>query len=183
MRITRESLIRIAKENSQERAFNDRDIVAAYLTGSLVSDADPIFGGTADIDLVFVHSQRPGVVREIVKLTPDFHLDIIHRSKDDFKSPRELRTDPMLGCEMYDPLLLYQREKFFEFVQEGPRTWLRKNWRALRKPASSTSPATGARRRRNLAGRQGRKRSSGTRRRTPAWAKKGGRCLAFPTIF
>jgi len=121
MRVTRESLIRIAKENSQERAFNDRDIVAAYLTGSLVSDADPIFGGTADIDLVFVHNQRPGVAREIIKLTPDFHLDILHRSKDEFKSPRELRSDPMLGYEMYDPMLLYQREKFFEFVQAGLR--------------------------------------------------------------
>ncbi len=121
MRITRESLIRIAKETSQERAFNDRDIVAAYLTGSLASDSDPIFGGTADIDLVFVHNQRPGMMREIVKLTPDFHLDILHRSKDEFKSPRELRVDPMLGYEMYDPMLIYQREKFFEFVQAGLR--------------------------------------------------------------
>lgn len=59
--------------------------------------------------------------REIVKLTPDFHLDILHRSKDEFKSPRELRVDPMLGYEMYDPMLLYQREKFFEFVQAGLR--------------------------------------------------------------
>ncbi len=121
MRVTRESLIRIAKENAQERAFNDRTIVAAYLTGSLVSDSDPIFGGAADIDLVFVHNQRPGIMREIVKLTPDFHLDILHRSKDEFKSPRELRLDPTLGYEMYDPMLLYQREKFFEFVQAGLR--------------------------------------------------------------
>jgi len=121
MRVTRESLVRIAKENAQERAFNDRDLVAAYLTGSLVSDSDPILGGTADIDLVLVHHQRPGMMREIVKLTPDFHLDILHRSKDEFKSPRELRVDPMLGYEMYDPMLLYQREKFFEFVQAGLR--------------------------------------------------------------
>ncbi|HUH98571.1 MAG TPA: hypothetical protein VLZ89_14495 [Anaerolineales bacterium] len=121
MRVTRESLIRIAKENAQERAFNEGNIIAAYLTGSLVSESDPIFGGAADIDLVFVHNQRPGLLREIVKLTPDFHLDILHRSKDDFKSPRELRVDPMLGHEMYDPLLLYQREKFFEFVQAGLR--------------------------------------------------------------
>jgi len=121
MRVTRESLIRIAKETSQERAFNDRDIVAAYLTGSLLSDTDPMLGGTTDIDLVLVHTQHPGVLREIVKLTPDFHLDIVHRSKDEFKSPRELRMDPMLGYEMYDPMLLYQREKFFEFVQAGLR--------------------------------------------------------------
>ncbi|SRR5581483_3096713 len=121
MRVTRESLIRIAKETSQERAFNDRDIVAAYLTGSLVSDKDPMLGGTADIDLVFVHDTKNIVGREIVKLTPDFHLDIGHRAKSDFKSPRELRTDPFLGYEMYDPMLLYQREKFFEFVQAGLR--------------------------------------------------------------
>ena len=49
MRVTRESLIRIAKETAQERAFNDRDIIAAYLTGSLVSsEIDPILGGTAE---------------------------------------------------------------------------------------------------------------------------------------
>src|SRR5260370_162632 len=80
-----------------------------------------MLGGTADIDLVFVHAGRPGLSREVVKLTPDFHLDIAHRSRDDFKSPRELRVDPYLGYEMYDPTLLYQREKFFEFVQAGLR--------------------------------------------------------------
>ncbi len=121
MRVTRESLIRIAKETAQERAHNNRNIVAAYLTGSLASDHDPLLGGTTDVDIVFVHASKPGVSREIVKLTADFHLDISHRAKSDFKSPRELRTDPLLGYEMYDPTLLYQREKFFEFVQAGLR--------------------------------------------------------------
>jgi hypothetical protein len=121
VRVSRESLIRIAKETAQQRAFNDDGIVAAYLTGSLLSDADPLLGGTADIDLVLVHAAKPAAPREIVKLTPDFHLDIRHRTKSDFKSPRELRTDPLLGYEMYDPQLLYQREKFFEFVQAGLR--------------------------------------------------------------
>ena len=121
MRVSRESLTRLAKENALERAFNNRDIVAAYLTGSLLSDADPMLGGTTDIDLVLVHATQPGARREIVKLSPDFHLDIKHRAKSDFKSPRELRTDPMLGYEMYDPMLLYEREKFVEFVQAGLR--------------------------------------------------------------
>lgn len=121
MRVTRESLIRIAKETAQERAFNNREIIAAYLTGSLASNSDPMLGGTTDIDLIFVHANQPGVTREIVKLTPDFHLDIGHRAKSDFKSPRELRTDPRLGYEMYDPTLLFEREKFFEFVQAGLR--------------------------------------------------------------
>ncbi|HSB03518.1 MAG TPA: hypothetical protein VLE49_22895, partial [Anaerolineales bacterium] len=121
MRVTRESLIRIAKETAQERVFNDRDIIAAYLTGSLISDTEPMLGGTTDIDIIFVHVDEPKHRREFVKLTPDFHLDIGHRAKAEFKRPRELRLDPWLGWEMYDPMLLYEREKFFEFVQAGLR--------------------------------------------------------------
>jgi hypothetical protein len=122
MRVTRESLIRIAKETAQERAFNDRTIIAAYLTGSLVaSEIDPLLGGTADVDIIFVHAEEPKHRREFVKLTPDFHLDISHRAKAEFKRPRELRLDPWLGWEMYDPMLLYEREKFFEFIQAGLR--------------------------------------------------------------
>lgn len=122
MRVTRESLIRIAKETAQERAYNDRDIIAAYLTGSLVSkETDPLLGGTADIDIILVHAGEPKHRREFVKLTPDFHVDIGHRAKAEFKRPRELRLDPWLGWEMYDPMLLYEREKFFEFVQAGLR--------------------------------------------------------------
>ncbi len=120
MRVTRKSLLRIAKETAQERAYNDTDIVAAYLTGSLLN-VDPMLGGTADIDIVFVHKTKPTQPREFVKLTPDFHLDISRRTKDEFKSPRELRSDPWLGYEMYDPILLYEREKFFDFVQASLR--------------------------------------------------------------
>ena len=121
MRVSRESLTRLAKENALERAFNNRDIIAAYLTGSLLTDGDPMLGGTTDVDLILVHATQPGARREIVKLSADFHLDIRHRAKSDFKSPRELRSDPLLGYEMYDPMLLYEREKFFEFVQAGIR--------------------------------------------------------------
>lgn len=121
MRVTRESLIRIAKETAQERAFNNHDIIAAYLTGSLVTSTEPMLGGTADIDLIFVHASEPKQPREFVDLTPDFHLDISHRARAEFKRPRELRLDPWLGWEMYDPMLLFEREKFFEFVQAGLR--------------------------------------------------------------
>ncbi len=120
MRVTRDSLIRIAKETTQERAYNDPEIIAAYLTGSLLS-AEPMLGGTADIDLVFVYKNKPAQAREFVKLTPDFHLDISRRARDEFKSPRELRGDPWLGFEMYAPMLLYEREKFFDFVQASLR--------------------------------------------------------------
>ena len=120
MRVTRESLLRIAKETVQERAYNDPEMIAAYLTGSLLN-VDPMLGGTADIDIVFVYKNKPQQTREFVKLTPDFHLDISRRAKEEFKSPRELRSDPWLGYEMYDPILLYEREKFFDFVQASLR--------------------------------------------------------------
>jgi len=120
MRVTRESLIRIASETAKECAYNDSQIVAAYLTGSLRRD-EPMLGGTTDIDIVFVHASMPDQDRELVRLTPDFHLDIVHRSRDAYRSLRELRADPWLGHEMYDPQLLFEREKFFEFVQAGLR--------------------------------------------------------------
>src|SRR5574340_1250829 len=121
MRVTREALLRNAKQTAQERAFNDRDIVAAYLTGSLATDTEPMLGGAADIDIIFVHASEPENGREFVKLTPDFHVDIAHRAKLEFKSPRELRGDPWLGWEMFAPILLYEREKFFDFVQAALR--------------------------------------------------------------
>lgn len=122
MRVTRESLIKIARETAQERAYNDKEIIAAYLTGALVDDTvDPILGGTADIDIILVHKDEPKHRREFTRLTPDFHVDITHRAKSELKRPRELRLDPWLGWEMYDPMLLFEREKFFEFVQAGLR--------------------------------------------------------------
>jgi len=122
MRVTRDSLIRIAKETVQERTYNDKEkeIVAAYLTGSLLAE-EPMLGGTADIDIVFVYKNKPMQGREFVKLTPDFHLDISRRARDEFKTPRELRGDPWLGYEMYDPMLLFEREKFFDYVQASLR--------------------------------------------------------------
>jgi hypothetical protein len=80
-----------------------------------------MLGGTADIDIIFIHRDEPKHRREFVRLTPDFHVDISHRAKSEFKRPRELRLDPWLGWEMYDPQLLFEREKFFEFVQAGLR--------------------------------------------------------------
>jgi hypothetical protein len=121
MRVTRESLIKIARQTAQERAFSQKEIVAVYVTGSLVADVEPMLGGTADIDMVFVHAEAPAHGREIVKLTPDFHIDIAHRAKAEFKSPRELRGDPWLGWEMFAPMLVYEREKFFDFVQAALR--------------------------------------------------------------
>lgn len=120
MRVTRESLIRIAKETAQERAYNNKTIIAAYLTGSLLSE-EPFLGGTTDIDLVLVTSGTPPLTREIVALTPDFHLDISYHSKAEYNPPRGLRTNPWLGYEIYDPMLLFDNQHFFDFTQAAVR--------------------------------------------------------------
>lgn len=120
MRVTRESLIRLAKETVQERTYNNKDIIAAYLTGSLLTE-EPFIGGVTDIDLVLVTANTPPMTREIVGLTPDFHLDISYRAKADYNPPRELRVNPWLGYEIYDPMSLYDRQHFFEFTQAAVR--------------------------------------------------------------
>jgi len=120
MRITRETLIRIAKETAQKRALSDPGLVAAYLTGSLRSE-NPFLGHSTDIDIVLVHAGITKIRREILPLTPEIHLDIIHNVRSEYEKPKELRTHPWLGPELYDPLPLYVTQHFFEFVQAGVR--------------------------------------------------------------
>jgi len=120
MRLMLESMIQIAREAALQRADSNHDIVAAYLTGSVL-DKDPFLGDTADIDLVLVHTQEPKDRREIVSLSPEIHLDIKHNPRREYSHPRELRVHPWLGPEMYDPLPLCETKHFFQFVQAGLR--------------------------------------------------------------
>ncbi len=157
MRITRDLLIRLAKENTEERAFNTESIIAAYLTGSLLQE-EPLLGGTTDIDLVFVHNIPPALPREIKALSPDIHLDIHHRYQKEYEPPRTLRSNPWLGYELYAPQLLYETKHFFEFHQaslragfDDPKNLLkrsftllktaRKNWTDLQLNVSDTFPS------------------------------------------
>ncbi len=120
MRITRETLIRIASETAQKRALSDPGLVAAYLIGSLRTE-NPFLGGTTDVDIVFVHTEQPIVRREIIPLTPEFHLDLIHRPRGDYDKPKDLRVHPWLGPELYDPQPLFVTRHFFEYLQAGVR--------------------------------------------------------------
>lgn len=120
MRINRDFLLRIARETVQKRVFSDPSLVAAYLTGSLRND-NPFLGGATDIDIVFVHPKNPKIKRELVAVTPEVHLDIIHAPQSQFEKPRELRLHPWMGPELYDPLPLHVSGHFFEYVQAGVR--------------------------------------------------------------
>ncbi len=120
MRVTKDTLLKLARQTAQQRMAADKNILAAYLTGSLLGEA-PFLGGTADIDLVFVHHSAPPASREIVRLSNEISLDLLHRKKADYQPPRELRVRPRLGYEMYAPQLIQETEHFFEFTQASVR--------------------------------------------------------------
>jgi hypothetical protein len=118
MRITRDTLLKIARDTASQRAHQDHNLVCVYLTGSVLLEEDPLLGGTADVDLVCVHAQEPASPREVVRLSDEVHLDIAHYSQSIFARPRELRMDPWIGgflCQK--TLLLYEIQHWFEFTQ------------------------------------------------------------------
>jgi hypothetical protein len=116
MRITRDTLLKIAKDTVRQRVEADHGIIAAFLIGSML-DEDPFLGGTADVDLLFIADQDPGIQREIVQLNPEVHIDISYEARSEYDPARKLRTDPWRGYTMYDPSLLYERQHFFEYTQ------------------------------------------------------------------
>lgn len=117
MRITRDLLIKAAKTLVQQRTLRDKTILCVYLTGSVIDDL-PLLGGTADIDLIFVHETPPPQPREIIRLTPDVHLDLAHHDQSIYNQPRELRVDPWVGSYLLkDPIVLHATQHWFEYIQ------------------------------------------------------------------
>jgi hypothetical protein len=120
MRITPELLHKIARDTVAQRTRSDRDILAVYLHGSLLDD-DPLLGGTADIDLFFVHHEKVEWTREIVRLTDEVHLDITHHVRDDYRWARALRLHPWLGPIMFNCKIMYDPQHFLDFTQASVR--------------------------------------------------------------
>lgn len=117
MRITRGMLMKNARNTVLDRAHQERLLLCAYLSGSLLGE-DFLLGGTADIDLVFVHEIEAPARREIIRLTEDIHLDIAHFHREEFNHPRQLRANAWIGTFLCkDPILLHQKQHWFEFTQ------------------------------------------------------------------
>lgn len=117
MRITRDTLLKAAKDWTVARLRQDRSVVCVYLTGSLLGE-EPLLGGTTDIDLVFVHPNEVEKPREIVRLTDDVHIDVAHLSQSVFHQPRHLRVDAWVGSYLCaGPLMLHDTQHWFEFTQ------------------------------------------------------------------
>ncbi len=117
MRITRETLLKIARETATQRVRTNRHLLCIYLTGSLLGD-EALLGGTADIDLVFVHDSMPLQEREVVRVSDDVHLDIAHHAQSVYHQPRNLRKNPWIGSYLCNsPLALHDMQHWFEFTQ------------------------------------------------------------------
>ncbi len=117
MRITRDTLLKHARQTVNFSVAQDKTLVCVYLTGSLIHD-DPVIGGTADIDLVFVHDRLPKVEREVLRVTDEVTFDIAHFSQMSYDQPRRLRLNPWLGSYLIaDPILLFENQHWFEFTQ------------------------------------------------------------------
>ncbi|GAP20357.1 hypothetical protein [Leptolinea tardivitalis] len=117
MRITKESMLRLARDTAAISANQDRSIICIYLTGSLLTE-DPFIGGTTDIDLFFVHTQEQDKKREIRYLSDDVSLDIAHIDQKRFQQPRHLRADAWLGPFLCaKPRVLLDSQHWFEFTE------------------------------------------------------------------
>ena len=121
MRITPQLLLKNARETVERRVAQEPGLLAAYLCGSLLPGHDPVLGGAADIDLVFIYetTDRP---REIVRLTNEVHLDIQHRSRAQYEPARDLREQAWLGHEATHAQVLYDNDHFFDFIQASARS-------------------------------------------------------------
>ncbi len=120
MRVTRSTLLKIADDTVARRTRQDRGILSVYLSGSLLGESF-ILGGTADIDLFFIHFDTPVAEREIVRLTDEIHLDLAHYPQKDFQNTRILRADPWLGPAIFNCQILYDPQHFMDFTQASVR--------------------------------------------------------------
>jgi hypothetical protein len=117
MRVTRDILLNLARENAAKMAAKDRGIACLFITGSLL-EKDPFLGGVTDIDLFCIHDRPVTTAREIVRINADVHLDVAHYEQEDFAPARKLRSDPWLGGTlMRGPLVLHDPSHWFDFTR------------------------------------------------------------------
>jgi hypothetical protein len=116
MRITQEALLKLAKDTVEKRFSHDPNVTAVFLIGSLRPD-HVVVESAADVDLLVLHNGQLPRDREIVKLSNEYHLDIAYEPVSLYSQPRDLRGDGWRGWNMWDPRLLFQRGRFFEYTQ------------------------------------------------------------------
>lgn len=116
MRTTRETLLKLAKDYTTQKLAPDRNVTAVFLVGSLRPE-NALPAAVLDVDLLVIYNGEPLREREIVKISNEIHLDIAYENASLYAQPRELRGDPWRGWAMWDPQLLYEKGRFFEYTQ------------------------------------------------------------------
>lgn len=120
MRITRDMMLKVASDAAARQARATRELLAAYLCGSLLED-EYLVGGSGDIDLVYIHTEPVVISREVVRLTDEVHLDIAHHHQKEYRDTRSLREHPWLGPALSSCRILYDPQHFLDFTQASVR--------------------------------------------------------------
>ena len=120
MRITRELILKFAKDTISRQARESHSLLAAFLCGSMLGE-DYLMGGTGDIDLVMIHEEPYPVEREVLPLNEEIHLDIAHHYQRDYRDTRRLRVHPWLGPTLNACKALYDPHHFLDFTQASVR--------------------------------------------------------------
>ena len=120
MRITRELMLKCARDMIARQARESRNLLAAYLCGSMLGD-DFLLGGSGDIDLVLIHEEPVQVEREVIPLNEEIHLDIAHHYQREYRDTRRLRVHPWLGPTLNACKALYDPQHFMDFTQASVR--------------------------------------------------------------
>ncbi len=133
MQITTDLLHKYAENTVKQFRSADYTILAAYLTGSIVTEANPFLGGTTDIDLVFIHIGNPEIQREILSLNDDIHYDIAHHAQRDYSERIALRTHPWLGPILSESITIYDPQHFMDLTQASVRGLFHRPGNALQR--------------------------------------------------
>jgi len=121
MQITTELLRKYADIAVEKLTRDDYNILAVYLTGTMVMEDVPFLGGTADIDLVAIHIGDVDKPREIRKVNDEIHVDIAHHSQRAYSDRLALRTDPWLGPCLAEAVALHDPQHFLGLIQASVR--------------------------------------------------------------
>lgn len=133
MQMTPELLRRYAQITIDKQTKADYTVLAAYLTGSLVTEEEPLLGGSGDIDLVFIHIGDPRIEREIIPLNDDIHYDIAHHPQRDYLERLALRVHPWKGPVLSEAVVLYDPQHFMDLTQASVRGLFHRSYNVIQR--------------------------------------------------
>jgi len=110
MRITRDALLKIAKDTAEKKFAPDKNVtaVSCWVRCFLMTR---IIAGTTDVDLLVIYNANARS-QEIVKLSNDFHIDIRYESASLYAQPRETARRPLARARHVEQPSCIKRDVF-----------------------------------------------------------------------